>query len=123
MLHSTSSTVGKKRAPGKEPGLRGATGKSQIDKANLRAAGFWLQSLRIARGLTQQDIAAHLPGRGNHFVSQVEIGWIRLPAESIRPWAAALTMPAETLAQQLMSFYTPQLYLILFGEPARAHSA
>lgn len=121
MLQQPLPSAGKKR--GSAPGRKVTAGRTPPGKANLRAAGFWLQSLRVARGLTQQDIARRLPGRGNHFVSQVEIGWVRLPAELLRPWAAALDIPADTLARQLMSFYTPELYLVLFGEPKLARSA
>lgn len=121
MLRQTIQPNSKKRGP--KPGQRTSSGRSSLDKASLRAAGFWLQNLRIARGLTQQDVAGRLPRRGSHFVSQVEIGWIRLPAELIRPWAAALDMPADTLARQLMSFYAPELYLVLFAEQPLSRSA
>jgi len=79
-----------------------------------RQAGAWLKQLRARAGLSQIELAARLGFKYYTFVSQVENGFGRVPTESMEAWARALGARPSSFARQLLSYYDPELYRILF---------
>jgi len=92
----------------------------QIVKAEPRSkqlrkqAGAWLKYLRARAGLSQIQLADILGFKYYTFISQVENGFGRVPVESMEAWAKALGAEPQPFAKQLLSFYEPELYRLLF---------
>ena len=80
------------------------------------AAGQWLKSLREARGLTQRALAEQVGLRYYTFVSQIEGGYGKIPSEQYPAWADALGIDQQDFAKQLIYYYDPVLYRMLFGD-------
>jgi transcriptional regulator with XRE-family HTH domain len=83
-------------------------------KEMRRRAGAWLKQLRSDAGLSQLELAGRLGLKYYTFVSQVENGFGRVPTESIEAWAHALGIQPTEFAQQLLSYYEPELHRLLF---------
>jgi hypothetical protein len=49
------------------------------------------------------------------FISQIESGRGRVPADRFRVWAEALEMDSGKFAKNLMKFYDPYTYELVFG--------
>jgi transcriptional regulator with XRE-family HTH domain len=79
-----------------------------------KRAGDWLKARRADAGLSQIDLAARLGLKYYTFVSQVENGFSRVPAESLEAWARALGQSPPDFARHLLSYYEPALYRVLF---------
>jgi transcriptional regulator with XRE-family HTH domain len=79
-----------------------------------RQAGAWLQGLRHQAGLSQVELAARLGLKYYTFISQVENGFGRVPTESMEAWAVALGIEPAAFARQLLRYYDPELYRLLF---------
>jgi len=77
-------------------------------------AGAWLQARRKAAGLSQIELAARLGLKYYTFVSQVENGFGRVPADSMEGWARALGIAPGEFARHLLTFYEPELHRLLF---------
>ena len=92
----------------------------QIAKAETQAkqlrkqAGAWLKELRGRAGLSQIQLADVLGFKYYTFISQVENGFGRVPVESMEAWAKALGADPCNFAKQLLAFYEPELYRLLF---------
>ena len=85
-----------------------------------KKAGAWLRGVREAAGLTQLELARRLGMKYYAFVSQVETGFCRLPTAKLEPWALALEVDPTAFAKQLIFFYEPGLYRLLYDlEPER----
>lgn len=82
---------------------------------NLRkAGGAWLKQCRLNRGLTQLQVADAV-GLGNYtMVSMIESGRGRIPPESYKLWAAVMDMDSRDFVKQIMRFYDPMTFGILF---------
>ena len=80
-----------------------------------REAGKWLKELRVAQNLTQRDLAELVGVEYYTFVSQLEAGRGRIPPDRYEVWAHALGLEAADFVKQLMRYYDPQTYRILFG--------
>jgi transcriptional regulator with XRE-family HTH domain len=93
----------------------------QIARADVKAkqlrklAGSWLKELRAKAGLSQIELASRLGFKYYTFVSQIENGFGRVPTESMEAWADALGVDPSHFAKELISFYEPELYRLLFG--------
>ena len=74
-----------------------------------RTAGHWLKELRENRGLSQRQFAA-LVG-----AEQLETGRGRIPPDRYRQWAIALGVDPAEFVRNLMKYYDPVTYGILFG--------
>jgi transcriptional regulator with XRE-family HTH domain len=85
-------------------------------KLRRKQAGSWLKELRSRAGLSQIDLAARLGLKYYTFISQVENGFGRVPTESVEAWAIALGVEPSTFARQLLSYYDPETYRLLFQE-------
>ncbi len=92
----------------------------QVAKAEPQAkrlrkqAGTWLKELRARAGLSQIELAGILGFKYYTFISQVENGFGRVPTESIEPWGRALGVEPSAFARELLSYYEPELYRLLF---------
>jgi transcriptional regulator with XRE-family HTH domain len=79
-----------------------------------RAAGDWLRSLREQRGLSQRDLAKLVDADYYTFISQLETGRGKIPPERYEIWANALDIDPKTFVKQLLQYYDPLTYEILF---------
>lgn len=99
--------------------MQNSTARSAEQTKRLRtAAGQWLKSLREARGLTQRALAERVGLRYYTFVSQIEGGHGRIPPEYYAAWADALGTDRRTFASQILYYYDPHLYSMLFHNRA-----
>jgi len=90
----------------------------------LRAqAGSWLRELREKRGLSQRDLAQKVGAEYYTFISQLENGRGRIPPDGYLLWADALGVEPREFVRELMSYYDPITYDIVFGEDRRAKRA
>ncbi|KTQ95618.1 MULTISPECIES: helix-turn-helix domain-containing protein [Aureimonas] len=85
-----------------------------------KEGGAWLRSRREAAGLSQRELAERVEVGYYTFVSQIEAGRGRIPAERYSTWASALDMNARDFVRNIMAYYEPSTYEILFGEEGRA---
>lgn len=79
-----------------------------------REGGRYLRELREARGLSQRQLAKLLNLDFYTFVSQIETGRGRIPPDSYRIWAEALGIDPRELVRNLMRYYDPVTFDILF---------
>ena len=94
--------------------------KTPPDTKELRKqAGAWLKSQRQKAGLSQMDLATGLGLRYYTFISQVENGFGRVPSESMEAWARCLGIPPRVFARELLAYYDPHFYRLLFEEQSR----
>lgn len=83
-----------------------------------REAGKWLKCLRVARNLTQRELAEMVGVEYYTFISQLEVGRGRIPPDRYELWAHALGLEPAEFVKQLMRFYDPETFRILFGQSA-----
>ena len=89
--------------------------KAEPQTKQLRKqAGTWLKELRARAGLSQIELAEVLGFKYYTFISQVENGFGRAPTESLEAWARALSVEPSGFARELLSYYDPELYRLLF---------
>jgi hypothetical protein len=88
--------------------------RAMTKKRQRQIAGAWLKELRESAGLSQRELAASVGAKYYSFIAQVECGFVRLPVASMRNWANALGIPATRFARQLLSYYDPELFRLLF---------
>jgi len=80
-----------------------------------KQAGDWLKQRRADAGLSQIDLAARLGLKYYTFISQVENGFSRVPAEIMAAWAAELGLEPAAFAKHLLFYYEPEFHRLLFG--------
>lgn len=85
-------------------------------QVRMQMAGSWLKGIRQKRGLTQQQLSVALHLKRLQNVSHIEAGYVRLPPDLFRPWSEAMGLQDRRVAMLLISFYTPDLFAILFDE-------
>lgn len=89
----------------------------ESDVAELRReAGLWLRAMREERGFSQRTLAEKVGLEYYTFVSQIEAGRGRIPADRYQAWATAIGIEPAAFVKQLLRFYEPATYAILFGE-------
>jgi ribosome-binding protein aMBF1 (putative translation factor) len=81
-----------------------------------REGGRWLKEMREAAGLSQRQLAAKVGADYYTFISQLETGRGRIPPDRYRDWAQALALDHRMFVRELMRFYDPITYEILFSE-------
>jgi len=92
-----------------------------MSKQRLRKeGGAWLRQRREAVGLSQRELAECVEVGYYTFVSQIEAGRGRIPAERYGIWADTLKMNGKDFVRSIMAFYEPTTYQILFGDEERA---
>ena len=85
------------------------------DTAELRKqAGKWLRLRREKLGLSQRELAKRVKIDYYTFISQIEAGRGRVPADRLQEWSVALEMNSRDLAKNLMKFYDPHTYRLIF---------
>jgi len=91
--------------------------RSAADVQDLRReGGRWLKDLREQAGLSQRQLAGRVGTEHYTFISQLETGRGRIPPDRYVDWAAALGVAAKPFVQQLLRYYDPITYEILFRE-------
>jgi transcriptional regulator with XRE-family HTH domain len=80
-----------------------------------RAGGQWLRELREQQGLSQRQMAKLVDAEYYTFISQLETGRGRVPPDRYRTWAAALGVDPAVFVRNLLRFYDPVTFEILFG--------
>lgn len=80
-----------------------------------REAGKWLKSLREHQKLSQRELANKVGVDYYTFISQLEVGRGRIPPDRYEAWSAALGIPAPEFVKELMRYYDPVTYRLLFG--------
>lgn len=79
-----------------------------------RKGGRWLREQREAARLSQRQLAERVGVEYYTFVSQVEAGHGRISPRRYRDWAAALGINPEIFVTELLRYYDPITYDILF---------
>jgi transcriptional regulator with XRE-family HTH domain len=91
-------------------------GQDQDEVIRLRQeAGAWLKQMREERGLSQRQFAAKVGVDYYTFISQIEAGRGRIPPDRYEAWADALGVDPANFVRELMRYYDPHTYRILFG--------
>ena len=91
--------------------------RSAADVQDLRReGGRWLKELREGAGLSQRQLAAKVGADYYTFISQLETGRGRIPPDRYREWAEALETHPRDFVRELLRFYDPITYDILFSE-------
>lgn len=89
---------------------------SEEAKEQRTALGQWLKFLREAEGLSQRDLADRLNLDYYTFISQLENGRGKIPAHRYAEWAVALGQEPRSFVRELLRYYEPLTYKILFEE-------
>jgi transcriptional regulator with XRE-family HTH domain len=92
---------------------RGSTVTGELRKE----AGLWLRARREDLGLSQRELARRVNMEYYTFISQIESGRGRVPAERLEDWAGALELEPRDLAKTLMQYYDPYMYRLIFPAP------
>jgi transcriptional regulator with XRE-family HTH domain len=79
-----------------------------------KKAGKWLKGLRCDLGLSQRELAHRVNIEYYTFISQIEAGRGRVPAERLKDWAIALEMDERKFAINLMKYYDPFTFELIF---------
>jgi len=82
-----------------------------------KRAGEWLRARRTELGLSQRELAQRVSMDYYTFISQIEAGRGRVPAERLRDWSEALEMDPKDFAINLMKFYDPHYFDMIFKDP------
>jgi transcriptional regulator with XRE-family HTH domain len=80
-----------------------------------REGGRWLRELREKVGMSQRQLAAEVGAEYYTFISQLELGRGRIPPDRYTVWARALGVPEKDFVREILRFYDPITYGILFG--------
>jgi len=95
--------------------------RSTADVQDLRReGGRWLKALRDAAGLSQRQLAEKVGADYYTFISQLETGRGRIPPDRYRDWAKALGVRDKDFVRDVLKYYDPITYDILFAEDAPA---
>ena len=104
--------------------MRNEAAKSSSPKASepRTELGSWLKALRLERGLSQRQLADALSLDYYTFISQLETGRGKIPSSRYFDWAIALGQEPRAFMIDLLRFYEPEAYQMIFGaeegEPA-----
>jgi transcriptional regulator with XRE-family HTH domain len=82
-----------------------------------REGGRWLKEQRERAGLSQRRLAELVGAEYYTFISQLETGRGRIPPDRYLDWARALQIEPREFVKQIMRFYDPVTYAILFCSP------
>jgi transcriptional regulator with XRE-family HTH domain len=81
-----------------------------------REGGRWLKQRREHLGLSQRQLADRVGAEYYTFISQLETGRGRIPPDRYQDWACALEMRGRDFVQEILRYYDPVTYDILFGQ-------
>lgn len=88
-----------------------------------REGGRWLKQRRERLGLSQRQLADRVGAEYYSFISQLETGRGRIPPDRYNDWAHALEMRGPDFVREMLRYYDPITYGILFSqndEPGKA---
>ncbi len=94
------------------PQRRAATEVQQL----RREGGKWLREQREKAGLSQRQLAELVGAEYYTFISQLETGRGRIPPDRYLTWAEALKVEPREFVREVMRFYDPVTYDILFSD-------
>jgi DNA-binding XRE family transcriptional regulator len=98
--------------------LRRRLGAYRDETIERRAqCGAWLREKRESAGLSQSDFAKLSGMAHKHAVSQLECGYMRVRPEKYLSLAAALRMNPQEFVKEMMRYYDPVAFEILFTAP------
>ena len=83
-----------------------------------RAGGQWLKQRRERLGLSQRQLAERVRAEYYTFISQLETGRGRIPPDRYNDWALALEMHERDFVREMLRYYDPITYGILFSQDA-----
>lgn len=84
-----------------------------------KEAGVWLKERREAQGLSQRDLAARVGIEYYTFISQIEAGRGRVPAERFEAYANALKVDPREFTRKMLRYNEPVIFNLLFGEDSQ----
>jgi transcriptional regulator with XRE-family HTH domain len=85
------------------------------DIAELRKeAGLWLREKRERAGFSQRELAIKVGFEYYTFISQIESGRGRVPAERYEKYAKAFRMAPRDFAMAMLRFNDPHTYRMIF---------
>lgn len=79
-----------------------------------RDGGRWLKDLREKAGLSQRQLASAVGAEYYTFISQLETGRGRIPPDRYETWAVALGVPPQYFVKQVLRYYDPITFGLLF---------
>ena len=79
-----------------------------------REGGRWLKERREEVGLSQRQLAEIVGAEYYTFISQLETGRGRIPPDRYRLWAQGLKISPKDFVRNILRFYDPVTYGILF---------
>ncbi|EEE48047.1 helix-turn-helix domain-containing protein [Roseibium alexandrii] len=79
-------------------------------------AGAWLKAAREEAGLSQRELAGKMGALYYTFISQIESGKGRLPADRYAVYAEALGVDSREFAIKMLEFYEPTTYQLIFNQ-------
>lgn len=91
--------------------------QADLNQANLlrQECGRWLRDLREKAGLSQRELAAAMGLEYYSFISQIESGKGKIPPSHFEAWASAVKVAPRAFARELLRFYEPLYYGLIFG--------
>lgn len=93
--------------------------QSKQQNEHLRVGvGQWLRDRRSALGLSQRELADLAGFEYYTFISQLETGRGRVPAERYEPYAKALQVEPREFAMRMLQAYENSTYKLLFPSEA-----
>lgn len=78
-------------------------------------AGAWLRARREECNISQRELAEKVGALYYTFISQIEAGRGRIPAERYAAWADALDIEPREFAICMLKFYEPPTHALIFG--------
>jgi transcriptional regulator with XRE-family HTH domain len=81
--------------------------------------GNWLRDLRVAAGLTQEELAARTGMDWPTGIASIESGHGSLPPEYLLAYADALGQNPRIFAARVLRFTHPHAFALLLGEDPR----
>lgn len=81
-----------------------------------REGGRWLKELRERAGLSQRELASLVKTDYYTFISQLENGRGRVPPDCYHAWAQALKIMPREFVKNILKYYDPVTFKILFDE-------
>jgi transcriptional regulator with XRE-family HTH domain len=90
-------------------------GSGVSSSSDLRKkAGQWLKERRCDLGLSQRELSQRVNMEYYTFISQIEAGRGRVPADRLRDWSIALEIDPRVFATTLLQYYDPHTYDMMF---------
>jgi len=94
-----------------------AHARQENETQDLRKqAGLWLRQQREKSGLSQTELAERVGVEYYSFISQIENGRGRIPSTRYAQWADALQMNRKTFVYQILRYYDPATFALLFED-------